>query len=754
MGEDPQFDLRVVGGDKPACRGAGDEGGADLLPLLGADRDVLKIWIARGESAGGGDGLVEGRVDASRRWLDQQWQRIDVGALELGELAVLEEHPREGMARGELFEYLGIGARAGLRPLHDRQAELVEQHRANLDRRGDSEGMPGQGVDLRLEFRKALGIASGEPLEERRIDPHPVVFHRREDRGKGDLHVVEERAKPLRFQARGEEGNEVGRGPTGGHGVARIGGALEAGLANFLLDGVEIVARADRVEIGLGPEGVVALARIEEVTGQEGVKRPSGEAESGDTERQFLSLQIVGSLRCGGIGKEGREGFAAGAAAGEERCRHPNRARSRNDADPQRRRQPRRAGGQRHGERDGPHRPHVIHDPGEGRIVGRRLVRRGDARGGWLVVIAEEQPPLTIIGGLGPLGGCLFRRGRFRRRRRGCLSGGLDEALEAERLEEGRQGFGVGAMEFRGFPRDLDRDVRIEADKLAGGAGGVGVEAEVFLLLRPLHFGGAGEDRIEIAELLEQLGGRLRPDGRDAGDVVGRVADERQPIDDLVGTHAPVGEELLGPQRGVRAEIEELHPVGEELPGVLVGGGERHAPTARGDGGSERGEDVVGLEAGELQAGDPHRGAELPDEGNLRHEIARHLGPRPLVGRMLLVAEGGAGGVHGAEEIIGLPFLDDPEEVLREAVDGLHRRAGRARHLGERVEELVDARQRVDHPHRFPGEVGGSDRRRMPRDRETVGRVGSHGKDTRGGGNKSGSRSIPWRPTVAAWGRR
>jgi hypothetical protein len=41
----------------------------------------------------------------------------------------------------------------------------------------------------------------------------------------------------------------------------------------------------------------------------------------------------------------------------------------------------------------------------------------------------------------------------------------------------------------------------------------------------------------------------------------------------------------------------------------------------------------------------------------------------------------------------------------------------------------------------------------MPRDRVTVGRVGGHGKDTRGGGNESGSRSIPWRPTVAAWGR-
>ena len=645
-------------------------------------------------------------MDAPRRRLDQQRQRIDVGALELGELAVLEEQPREGMARGELLEHLGIGARAGLRPLHDRQTELVEEHGADLDRRGDGEGVPGQEVDLPLERGKTLGVARGEPLQQRRVDPHPVVFHRGEDRGEGDLDVLEERAESLLLQPRGEEGNEIGRGPAGGHGVGGIGGALEAGLADFLLDGVEIVARADRVEIGLGPEGVVALARIEEVTGQEGVKRPSGESESGDAQRQFLPLQIVGSLRCGGIGKESRQRPPAGPAPSQERRRHPGRARSRHDADPQRRRQPCCPGGQRHGERHAPHRSQAIHEPGEGRVVGRGLEGRENAGCRWLVVITEKQPPLTIVG-LGRLGDCLLRWDRFRRARRGRLSGGLDEALESEPLEERCQGFGIGAMEPCGLPGDVDRDVRIQAHQLPGGAGGVGVETEVFLLLRPLHLGGAGEDRIEIAELLEELGGRLRPDRGDSRNVVGRVADEGQPIDDLIGAHPPVGAELLRPQRGVRAQVEELHPVGEELPGVLVGGGECHAPTARGDGGGERGEDIVGLEAGKLQAGDPHRGAELADEGNLRHEVPRHLGPRPLVGRMADVAEGGAGGVHRAKQIIGLPLLDDPEEVLREAVDGLHRSPGRARHLGKGVKELIDARQRVDHPHRLSGEIGG-----------------------------------------------
>jgi hypothetical protein len=41
---DAQLDLGVVGGDD-AVAGPGDEGLADLAPLLGADRDVLQVGV-------------------------------------------------------------------------------------------------------------------------------------------------------------------------------------------------------------------------------------------------------------------------------------------------------------------------------------------------------------------------------------------------------------------------------------------------------------------------------------------------------------------------------------------------------------------------------------------------------------------------------------------------------------------------------------------------------------------------------------
>jgi hypothetical protein len=96
----------------------------------------------------------------------------------------------------------------------------------------------------------------------------------------------------------------------------------------------------------------------------------------------------------------------------------------------------------------------------------------------------------------------------------------------------------------------------------------------------------------------------------------------------------------------------------------------------------------------------------LPDERNLWHEVGRHLGPVRLVGLEPLVPERRPGRVECADEIVGLPFLDDVEQVAGEAVDRGDGRALRRRHLRQRVKQLVDPRQRVDHPYRLAGKIG------------------------------------------------
>ena len=51
LGQQPQLDLRIVGGDELVA-GRRDEGAADLAAFLGADRDVLQIGLGRGQPPG------------------------------------------------------------------------------------------------------------------------------------------------------------------------------------------------------------------------------------------------------------------------------------------------------------------------------------------------------------------------------------------------------------------------------------------------------------------------------------------------------------------------------------------------------------------------------------------------------------------------------------------------------------------------------------------------------------------------------
>ena len=89
MGQNPQLDLRVVGRQERPARAARDERLADLAPVLGPDRDVLEVGVARAEPAGRRHALVERGVDPAVRGMHEPGQRVEIGALELGKLAML-----------------------------------------------------------------------------------------------------------------------------------------------------------------------------------------------------------------------------------------------------------------------------------------------------------------------------------------------------------------------------------------------------------------------------------------------------------------------------------------------------------------------------------------------------------------------------------------------------------------------------------------------------------------------------------------
>ena len=100
VGQDAKLHLGVVGGNKGIVSLAGHEEGADLPAFFRADRDVLQIRVRTGESAGGGDSLIEGGVNASRFPANQERQRIEIGGNQFRQRAVAKDFLHKGVVHG------------------------------------------------------------------------------------------------------------------------------------------------------------------------------------------------------------------------------------------------------------------------------------------------------------------------------------------------------------------------------------------------------------------------------------------------------------------------------------------------------------------------------------------------------------------------------------------------------------------------------------------------------------------------------
>ena len=178
VGEHPQLDLRVVGGEQsPAF--LGDEGATHLATVGGAHRHVLQVRRLARDAPGRGVGLFEGGVDATVG-PDQRRQRVGVGAAQLLDFAVAQEIFDDRVVVGHLLERVGVGRRAGLRLLHRDQPELLEQDGAQLRGGVHVELLPRVRVDPLYERLTLLSEIGAERLEELAIDPDADRLHARQ----------------------------------------------------------------------------------------------------------------------------------------------------------------------------------------------------------------------------------------------------------------------------------------------------------------------------------------------------------------------------------------------------------------------------------------------------------------------------------------------------------------------------------------------------------------------------------------------
>ena len=139
------------------------------------------------------------------------------------------------------------------------------------------------------------------------------------------------------------------------------------------------------------------------------------------------------------------------------------------------------------------------------------------------------------------LAGGLAAPGPAAPRRTGAIVGASTPSFAATRparprnsisLEERRAGVSAsGSRTSRPSSGVGERHVALQGDEVARDADLVGVAEQRLAALRLLDLAGAGEQRVEVAVLGDELRGGLDADAGGAGDVVDRIAGERLHVD-------------------------------------------------------------------------------------------------------------------------------------------------------------------------------------------------------------------------------
>ncbi len=203
MGQDAQFDLRIVGADQLVAR-LGDEGGADLAAFRRADRDILQVGFVRRQPPGRRRRQVERGMDAPGFRIGIFDQVVGIGALQLRHLAIVEHQARQGHALlGQFLQHLDVGRPlARRRLLAARQLHLVEEDLAQLLRAADIERPADQGVGLGLDGVHARAEILAERAQDVRIDADAGQFHVRQDRNHAAFQRFIDRGHAFARQAR------------------------------------------------------------------------------------------------------------------------------------------------------------------------------------------------------------------------------------------------------------------------------------------------------------------------------------------------------------------------------------------------------------------------------------------------------------------------------------------------------------------------------------------------------------------------
>ncbi len=211
-----------------------------------------------------------------------------------------------------------------------------------------------------------------------------------------------------------------------------------------------------------------------------------------------------------------------------------------------------------------------------------------------------------------------------------------------------------------------------------------------------------GEDPVEGAVGVDELGRGLLAHPRHSRQVVGRIATQGR-VGHVVGRpdSCPFDDPRLVVQHVVGyapAVVEDLHVgVLDELIAIAIPGDDDDvAPRVAGLGG-ERGDDVVGFETRQLHRRDVQGCDHLPHEAELLRQQVRRLLAVAFVGGHPLVAEGRLWPVEHHRDRLGIMVPQEVDQHRCEAVDGVgHLARSGGEICRQREEGAVGERVAVD----------------------------------------------------------
>ena len=108
------------------------------------------------------------------------------------------------------------------------------------------------------------------------------------------------------------------------------------------------------------------------------------------------------------------------------------------------------------------------------------------------------------------------------------------------------------------------------------------------------------------------------------------------------------------------------------------------------------GDEVVGLEALQLDGRHVEGPGRLADQGELRDQLWRRRRTVGLVVGIEIVAESASSGIEDHRDVVGVGILQQLQQHVGEAIDRVHRRAVAARHGRQGMEGAEDVARAVD----------------------------------------------------------